>query len=153
MRILKKYPNRRLYDTSQSRFVALDDVKRWVRAGETFEVQDSKTGELITRSVLLQIISDQETDASGALLADEVLRQLIRFYGNSLHSLLREYLERSVVLFLEQQEAFHDQLRSMLSDHPLNMIRSNVELKGDMSSNLAGSVLGDTDSGTPRHKQ
>ena len=96
MRILKKYPNRRLYDTTQSCFVALEDVKRLVLTGEPFEVHDSKTGEDITRSVLLQIIAEQEADSGGSLLTDEVLRQLIRFYGDSLHGLLREYLERSV---------------------------------------------------------
>ncbi|MGE0809514.1 MAG: polyhydroxyalkanoate synthesis repressor PhaR [Immundisolibacter sp.] len=127
MRILKKYPNRRLYDTSQSCFIALDDVKQLVLAGELFEVHDSKTGDIITRTVLLQIIAEQEGHSAGSLLTDEVLRQLIRFYGDSLQGLLREYLERSMTMFLEQQNAFHDQLRSMVSGHPLNVMAPVTE--------------------------
>ncbi len=149
MRILKKYPNRRLYDTMHSCFVALDDVKRLVLTGEPFEVHDSKTGQTITRSILLQIISEQETQANGSLLADEVLRQLIRFHGDSLHSLLRDYLERSVVLFMEQQGAFHEQLRTMLSGHPLNMVTSDAQPDGDLPSLLVRKRPGDG----ARHKK
>lgn len=137
VRILKKYPNRRLYDTTQSCFVALEDVKRLVLTGEPFEVHDSKSGDNITRSVLLQIIAEQEADSGGSLLTDEVLRQLIRFYGDSLHGLLREYLERSVTMFMEQQGAFHDQLRTMLSGHPLNLMSRLAEQNLDMWSRLA----------------
>lgn len=143
MRILKKYPNRRLYDTTQSCFVALEDVKRLVLTGEPFEVHDSKTGEDITRSVLLQIIAEQEADSGGSLLTDEVLRQLIRFYGDSLHGLLREYLERSVALFMEQQGAFHEQLRSLLNGHPLNLMSRLAEQNLDMWSRLATGLRGD----------
>ncbi len=137
MRILKKYPNRRLYDTSQSCFIALEDVKQLVLAGESFEVHDSKTGEIITRTVLLQIIAEQEGDSVGSLLTDEVLRQLIRFYGDSLHGLLREYLARSMSMFLEQQNAFHDQLRSMVSGHPLNVMSRIAEQNLDIWARLA----------------
>lgn len=143
MRILKKYPNRRLYDTTQSCFVALEDVKRLVLTGEPFEVHDSKTGDDITRSVLLQIIAEQEADSGGSLLTDEVLRQLIRFYGDSLHGLLREYLERSVALFMEQQDAFHEQLRSLLNGHPLNLMSRLAEQNLDMWSRLATGLRGD----------
>lgn len=138
MRILKKYPNRRLYDTSQSCFVALEDVKRLVLAGEPFEVHDSKSSEDITRSVLLQIIAEQEADGGSSLLTDEVLRQLIRFYGDSLHGLLREYLARSMSMFLEQQNAFHDQLSNMVSGHPLNVMSRLAEQNLDLWTRLAG---------------
>lgn len=144
MRILKKYPNRRLYDTSQSRFIALEDVKQLVLAGEPFEVHDSKTGEIITRTVLLQIIAEQEGDNAGSLLTDEVLRQLIRFYGDSLHGLLREYLARSMTMFLEQQNVFHDQLRSMVSGHPLNVMARLAEQNLDLWSRLAGGCGSET---------
>jgi polyhydroxyalkanoate synthesis repressor PhaR len=143
VRILKKYPNRRLYDTVQSCFVALEDVKRLVLSGEPFEVHDSKTGEVITRSVLLQIIAEQEADSGSSLLTDEVLRQLIRFYGDSLHGLLREYLERSMAMFMEQQGAFHDHLRSMLSGHPLNMMSRLAQQNLDIWSRLANSMRGE----------
>lgn len=132
MRILKKYPNRRLYDTSQSCFIALEAVKKLVLAGEPFEVHDSKTGEIITRTVLLQIIAEQEGDSAGSLLTDDVLRQLIRFYGDSLHGLLREYLARSMSMFLEQQNVFHDQLSSMVSGHPMNPMSRLAEKNLDL---------------------
>jgi len=147
VRILKKYPNRRLYDTTQSCFVALEDVKRLVLTGEPFEVHDSKTGEDITRSVLLQIIAEQEADSGGSLLTDEVLRQLIRFYGDSLHGLLREYLERSVTMFMEQQGAFHEQLRTMLNGHPLNLMSRLAEQNLDLWSRLATGLRGDQGGG------
>jgi polyhydroxyalkanoate synthesis repressor PhaR len=153
VRILKKYPNRRLYDTSQSCFVALDDVKRLVLSGEPFEVHDSKTGEDITRSVLLQIIAEQEADGGSSLLTDEVLKQLIRFYGDSLHGLLREYLERSVSMFREQQGVFHEQLRSMLSAHPLNLVSRRAEQNGDPWNRMAGTVCGDGGSETAGAKK
>lgn len=153
MRILKKYPNRRLYDTSQSCFVALEDVKRLVLSGEPFEVQDSKSGEDITRSVLLQIIAEQEADGGSSLLTDEVLRQLIRFYGDSLHGLLREYLERSVSMFLEQQGAFHEQLRTMLSAHPLNLMSRLAEQNIEMWSRMSGARRGDTGGGEAATKK
>lgn len=143
MRILKKYPNRRLYDTSQSCFIALEDVKRLVLAGEPFEVHDSKTGEVITRNVLLQIIAEQEGDNAGSLLTDEVLRQLIRFYGDSLHGLLREYLARSMAMFMEQQSAFHEQLRGMVSGHPLNVMSRIAAQNLDLWTRVAGSLGGD----------
>ncbi|MDD3650192.1 polyhydroxyalkanoate synthesis repressor PhaR, partial [Immundisolibacter sp.] len=153
VRILKKYPNRRLYDTSQSCFVALEDVKRLVLSGEPFEVHDSKTGEDITRSVLLQIIAEQEADGGGSLLTDEVLKQLIRFYGDSLHGLLREYLERSVSLFREQQGVFHEQLRSMLSAHPLNLMPRPTEQNGDPGNRMAGALRADVGSGATSAKK
>lgn len=153
MRILKKYPNRRLYDTSQSCFVALEDVKRLVLSGEPFEVQDSKSGEDITRSVLLQIIAEQEADGGSSLLTDEVLRQLIRFYGDSLHGLLREYLERSVSMFLEQQGAFHEQLRTMLSAHPLNLMSRLAEQNIEMWTRMSSARHGDTGGGEAATKK
>jgi polyhydroxyalkanoate synthesis repressor PhaR len=153
VRILKKYPNRRLYDTSQSCFVALEDVKRLVLSGEPFEVQDSKSGEDITRSVLLQIIAEQEADGGSSLLTDEVLRQLIRFYGDSLHGLLREYLERSVSMFLEQQGAFHEQLRTMLSAHPLNLMSRLAEQNIEMWTRMSGARHGEPGGGEAATKK
>jgi len=147
VRILKKIPKTAACMTPRkSCFVALEDVKRLVLSGDPFEVQDSKTGEDITRGVLLQIIAEQEADGGSSLLTDEVLRQLIRFYGDSLHGLLREYLERSVSMFLEQQGAFHEQLRTMLSAHPLNLMSRLAEQNIEMWSRMTGSLRGDGNS-------
>lgn len=127
LRILKKYPNRRLYDTQRSSFVSLDDVKRLVLDGEEFQVLDSKTGEDLTRTVLLQIINEQEAHAGGSLLTDQVLRQLIRFYGDSLHLAMREYLERSIGVFLDQHHIFHEQVRSVMSGNPFQAMAKVAE--------------------------
>lgn len=127
MRVLKKYPNRRLYDTTKSCFVSLEDVKRLVLDGEEFQVLDSKTSEDLTRSVLLQIITEQEAGGGGSLLTDQVLRQLIRFYGDSLHLAMREYLERSMGVFMDQHRIFQDQVRNVMSGNPFQAMARVAE--------------------------
>lgn len=119
MRILRKYTNRRLYDTSKSCYVTLEDVKQLVLSGESFQVQDSKTGADLTRNILLQIIAEQEADGHGTLLTNQVLQQLIRFYGDSMQGMMSQYLEQSVAAFLEHQ----DRIREMIdAANPLTMM-------------------------------
>jgi len=102
-RILKKYPNRRLYDTHGSSYVTLADVKRMVLAGDDFEVRDAKTGDDLTRSILLQIILEEE---SGGLpmFSTTMLSQIIRFYGHSMQGLMGEYMEKNLHSFVELQQ-------------------------------------------------
>ncbi|USE38069.1 polyhydroxyalkanoate synthesis repressor PhaR [Endozoicomonas sp. SCSIO W0465] len=100
---IKKYPNRRLYDTSQSQYVNLDYVKLLTLEHIDFAVVDSKTGDDITKSILLQIISEQESSNEQSLLTDTLLKQLIRFYGDDMQVFLRQYLEQSLNHFLKQQ--------------------------------------------------
>jgi polyhydroxyalkanoate synthesis repressor PhaR len=109
---IKKYPNRRLYDTSKSQYVNLEAIKELVMSHKEFEVVDSKTGENLTKSILLQIITEQEANDQQALLTQTVLKQLIRFYGSDTQMFMRQYLEQSVSLFLERQDA----LQSAVSD-------------------------------------
>lgn len=119
MRILRKYTNRRLYDTSKSCYVTLEDVKQLVLSGEQFQVQDSKTGADLTRNILLQIISEQEADGHGTLLTNQVLQQLIRFYGDPMQGMMGQYLEQSIAAFLEHQ----DRIREMFgAANPLTMM-------------------------------
>src|SRR3546814_7015847 len=92
-RIIKKYPNRRLYDTDISSYITLEDVRQLIVDNEPFEVRDAKTSEDITRSVLLQIIADQEQDGQ-PIMSTELLSQIIRFYGDSLPGFMGSYLER-----------------------------------------------------------
>lgn len=115
VRILKKYPNRRLYDTGGSRYVTLDDVRRMVLEQEHIAVQDSRTGKDLTRSVLLQIIASQEEEGHQPLLTNRLLAQLIRFYGSSYQNLLSRYIERSVLLFLDQQDRYQRNVRNVIS--------------------------------------
>ena len=107
-RILKKYPNRRLYDTQTSSYITLTDVKVMVLASENFEVRDAKTGEDLTRNILLQIIIEEE--AGGLpMFSSNVLAQLIRFYGNAMHGVMGPYLEKNLQSFLTLQQQFAEQ--------------------------------------------
>jgi polyhydroxyalkanoate synthesis repressor PhaR len=116
-RIIKKYPNRRLYDTEISSYVTLEDIRQLVQDGEAFEVQDAKTQQDLTRSVLLQIITEREEQGQ-PLLTTNMLSQLIRFYGDSLQGFMGSYLERSMQIFLEQQTQFRTQLNTLLGQSP-----------------------------------
>lgn len=123
MRILRKYTNRRLYDTSRSCYVTLEDVKQLVLSGEQFQVRDSKTGNDLTRNILLQIISEQEAEGHGTLLTNQVLQQLIRFYGDSMQGMMSQYLEQSIAAFLEHQDRIREQMQTMIgAANPLTMM-------------------------------
>jgi polyhydroxyalkanoate synthesis repressor PhaR len=131
VRIIKKYPNRRLYDTEISTYVTLDDVRQLVMDGEDFEVQDAKSGQDLTRSVLLQIITERE-ELGQPMLSRQMLSQLIRYYGDSLQGFMGTYLERSLQVFNEQQQQFRSQLNNLLGQTPWammqNMAERNLEL-------------------------
>ncbi len=102
-RLIKKYPNRRLYDTQTSTYVTLSDIKSLVMGNEVFKVVDAKTEEDLTRNILLQIILEEE--AGGApVFSTQMLSQIIRFYGNSMQGLMGNYMEQSKDLFIKMQE-------------------------------------------------
>ena len=107
MRIIRKYPNRRLYDMERSAYITLEEVRQLVLDKEPFQVVDKRTGGDITRSVLLQIISEGEDDHS-PVFTTEVLQQIIRFHGDALQKVLGEYLGMSVALFIEQKSRFQE---------------------------------------------
>ena len=107
---IKKYANRRLYNTGTSSYVTLEDLATMVKAGEDFVVFDAKTGEDITRSVLAQIIFEQENKEGQNLLPINFLRQLIRFYGDSMQMLVPRYLEASIESLTREQEKFRQQI-------------------------------------------
>jgi polyhydroxyalkanoate synthesis repressor PhaR len=99
-RILKKYPNRRLYDTQLSSYITLSDVKAMVLSGEHFEVRDAKTGEDLTRSILLQIILEEESGGV-PIFSAAMLSQLIRFYGHAMQGMMGSYLEKNLQTFTD----------------------------------------------------
>ncbi|HXX51258.1 MAG TPA: polyhydroxyalkanoate synthesis repressor PhaR [Xanthobacteraceae bacterium] len=107
---IKKYANRRLYNTGTSTYVTLEDLAAMVKNGEDFVVYDAKTGEDITRSVLTQIIFEQENKEGQNLLPITFLRQLIRFYGDSMQMLVPRYLEVSIESLTREQEKFRQQM-------------------------------------------
>jgi polyhydroxyalkanoate synthesis repressor PhaR len=115
---IKKYANRRLYDTGTSTYVTLEDLAAMVKRGEDFLVSDAKTGEDITRPVLTQIIFEQESKDGQSLLPISFLRQLIRFYGDSMQMLVPSYLEFSIDKFTRDQQKFRDQIDAALGSGP-----------------------------------
>ena len=131
VRVIKKYPNRRLYDTEISSYITLEDVRQLICDGEEFEVRDAKSGEDLTRSVLLQIIAEHE-ERGQPMFSTQLLTQIIRFYGDSLQGFMGSYLERSMQLFLEQQTQFRSQLNNLLGQTPWTMLNSLTERNLDM---------------------
>ena len=129
---IKKYANRRLYNTGTSTYVTLEDLAVMVKAGDDFAVEDAKTGDDITRSVLAQIIFEQENKAGQNLLPTTFLRQLIRFYGDSMQMLVPRYLEQSIDTLTREQEKFRKQLTNTFSGTPFapleEHVRRNMEL-------------------------
>jgi len=129
---IKKYANRRLYNTGTSTYVTLEDLATMVKTGEDFVVYDAKTSEDITRSVLTQIIFEQENKEGQNLLPITFLRQLIRFYGDSMQMLVPRYLEVSIDSLAKEQGKFRDQMAQAFgvgSFGPLDdMVRRNMEM-------------------------
>lgn len=122
-RIIKKYPNRRLYDTEVSRYITLENIRQLVIRGEHFQVIDKRSGDDITRTILLQVISEQE-EGGDPIFRTEVLRNIIRFYGDSMQSTVSSYLELSLEFFSEQQQQFKDRLRRLVGgNNPLSTLR------------------------------
>jgi len=133
-RLIRKYSNRRLYDTVGSRHVTLDDLRQLIVSGEKIKVIDDKSGEDLTRSVLLQIIAEQEQFGSPVLGA-ELLEMIIRFYGGPMQALLSRYLEQAFTTMLRQQEAMHLEIAKALQTPftPLTeLARKNVEMWDQM---------------------
>lgn len=138
-RLIKKYANRRLYDASQSRHITLDDIRALIFAGEKIKVVDDKTGEDITRHILLQVIADQE-QFGRPILSTPVLESLIRFYGNAMQGFLSSYLEKSIETFMHQQDLMQSQISKLMNAAPLNtmaeLTRQNLEAWNKLQGNM-----------------
>lgn len=115
-RLIKKYPNRRLYDTRTSSYITLADVKELVLGREEFQVVDAKTGEDLTRSILLQIILEEE--AGGApMFTSDLLAHMIRFYGNATQGMMGKYLENNIKAFTEMQAKLQEQTQAIYGEN------------------------------------
>lgn len=141
MRIIKKYPNRRLYDTAISSYVTLEDIRALVLSGEEFEVQDVRSGQDLTRAVLLQIIAEHEESGGQPMLSSKMLSQLIRFYGDQLQGFMGSYLERSLQVFLDQQQQFRAQLSQLIGNTPLSMLQNVAQRNIDALNKLQQSFF------------
>jgi polyhydroxyalkanoate synthesis repressor PhaR len=134
-RVIKKYPNRRLYDTQVSSYITLEEVRQLVLSGEQFEVRDAKTNDNLTRAVLLQIIAEHEQHGQ-PIFSAQLLSQIIRFYGDAMQGFVGGYLESSLKVFLDQQHKFRDQLNSLLGQTPWSMLNEITERNLDLWKTL-----------------
>jgi len=141
-RVLKKYPNRRLYDTKISSYITLADVKSMVLSGLDFEVRDAKTGEDLTRSILLQIILEEETGGV-PIFSAPMLSQIIRFYGHAMQGMMGSYLEKNLQTFTEIQARFAEQAKGLYEPSAQTPEMWSQFLKGQapMMQKLMGSYL------------
>ncbi len=136
-RIIKKYPNRRLYDTAISSYITLADVKRLVLDAVDFQVVEAKSNEDITRSILLQIISEEE-EGGEPIFSSQLLAQLIRAYGGNMQSMLTSYLEKSLELWADQQRVFHERTRELMDHSPMGLLTQIAERNLAMWRQMSG---------------
>ena len=143
LRLIKKYPNRRLYDTKTSSYITLADVKQMVLKQEEFQVVDAKSGDNLTRQILLQIILEEESGGM-PLFSSDLLSQLIRSYGNAMQGMMGNYLEKNIQTFIEIQKRLQEQSRQVLGQNP--MLNSEawsdfVKMQGPAIQGLMGRYL------------
>ncbi|QIT54157.1 polyhydroxyalkanoate synthesis repressor PhaR [Aquisalimonas sp. 2447] len=149
VRIIKKYPNRRLYDTAISSYITLADVKRLVLDGVDFQVVDAKSRDDLTRTILLQIISEEE-EGGEPIFSSELLAQIIRSYGGNMQNLLTDYLEKSMDMWAEQQRAFREQTRDFMDSNPMTMLTQIAERNLAVWRRMSGVKGQDEDSAGQR---
>jgi polyhydroxyalkanoate synthesis repressor PhaR len=138
-RLIKKYANRRLYDASQSRHVTLEDIREFIVEGEKVTVVEDKTGEDITRLILLQVIAEQEQFGK-PILSTPLLESIIRFYGNGMQEFMSRYLEKSVETFARQQETLQAQISKLMANAPLTTMSELAKQNLDYWNRMQESV-------------
>ncbi len=139
-RVIKKYPNRRLYDTEESRYITLANVKDLVLNKIDFLVIDKKSGEDITRSILLQVISEQEQHGE-AIMSQDFLSQVIRSYGNVMPGFIGNYLEQSLKLFMTQQQNLRSQVKRVVGIDPVVAVADVAQKNFNRWKSLQDEVL------------
>jgi len=141
IRVIKKYPNRRIYDTQTSKYIKIEDIRDFIVDGINFVVLDSKTGEDITRSVLLQLIIEQESE-NNPLFTTDNLKMFIRYYGQLPHQPFAEYMNQSLAFFQHQQEQLQGSFSDMMQNNPMKafteMSKKNMEMWQKMSEGFFG---------------
>ena len=141
MREFKKYPNRRLYDIEESKYVTVEDIRKLVLKGEVIRVLDSKTEKDLTRSVLLQIITEQESEGHEPILTNRVLEQLIRFYGAPMQNVVSKYIEQSIKTFLEHEQNYRQRMQDFSPADPMGLMRKALEQNMEFWNRLTNSSI------------
>jgi len=121
-RIIRKYANRRLYDTEASRHINKDDVRKLIAAGKEVRILEDGSGDDITRSVLLQLVAEQELGGK-PVLSDQMLTQIIRFYDHPMQGVLGSYLQQSFETFLQQQSTLQEQMQELMRNGPFAVMK------------------------------
>ena len=153
-RLIKKYANRRLYDSTESRHVTLEDIRKMIVAGAKVKVIDDKSGEDLTRAVLLQVIAEQDQYGT-PVLSTELLEAIIRFYGNPVQEMLTKYMEQSVGTLVRQQEAMRAEMTKALAGPmaPLaEFARQNMDQWSKIQASMMSAFAG-TKPSRPRRKK
>jgi polyhydroxyalkanoate synthesis repressor PhaR len=135
LRLIKKYPNRRLYDTKTSSYITLADVKQMVLKQEDFQVVDAKSGDELTRQILLQIILEEESGGM-PLFSSDLLSQLIRSYGNAMQGMMGTYLERNIRAFQDLQKTLQEQSQKMYGGSGQELWSQFMNLQGPAMQSL-----------------
>ena len=140
--LIKKYPNRRLYDTQTSSYITLVDVKQFVLENDDFAVVDAKTGEDLTRSILLQIILEEEAGGT-PMFSSAVLAQIIRFYGHAMQGMMGNYLEKNVQAFIEIQNKLAENSKGIYEGKPFSpeMWTQFMNVQGPMMQGMMGNYI------------
>lgn len=147
VRIIKKYPNRRLYDTEISSYITLEDVRQLIVEGETFEVRDARSGNDLTRAVLLQILAEHE-DIGQPIFSTQLLTTVIRFYGDSLQGIIGSYLERSIQVFSDQQQQLRGHLGNLVVQTPRTLLNQLTERNMEIWKGVQQGIKSGLASGT-----
>lgn len=127
--VIKKYANRRLYNTGTSTYVTLEDLSEMVKRGEEFEVEDAKTGDDLTHGVLTQIIFELENKNGETMLPIPFLRQLIGLYGDQMQTLVPSFLEQSMASFTKEQERMRGEMTELFTQNPIEVLKSGQAVK------------------------
>jgi polyhydroxyalkanoate synthesis repressor PhaR len=142
VRLIKKYPNRRLYDTQTSTYITLADVKQLVLEHEDFQVLDAKSGQDLTRPILLQIILDEESGGV-PMFSAQMLSQIIRFYGNAMQGMMGSYLEKNVQAFIDIQKKLQEQSKAFYDSNKIgpDMWAQFVNMQGPMIQSMMANYI------------
>ena len=144
VRIIKKYPNRRLYDTATSSYITLADVKKLVLENVEFKVEDAKSKEDLTRAILLQIILEEESVVGAPIFSSDVLAKIIRFYGNAMQGMMANYLEKNIQTFMDIQKKLQEQSNAIYGGAPklsADAWSEFIKMQGPAIQGLMGSYL------------
>jgi polyhydroxyalkanoate synthesis repressor PhaR len=147
-RLIKKYANRRLYDSTESRHVTLEDIRKMIVSGAKVKVVDDKSGEDLTRAVLLQVIAEQDQYGT-PVLSTELLEAIIRFYGNPVQEMLTKYMEQSVGTLVRQQETMRAEMSKALAG-PMAPLAEFARQNMDQWSKIQASMMSAFAGATPK---